>query len=217
MQGKALFRMTSSEDAIGKRGSHVLTAIGLLLLLGMPFLYELTSKEALSADPYVYNQTAKEMLGGKRLYLDTWQDKPPLAFIFYAVPQIVAPRSYSASMVWFAICLDVQALMFWWVFRSTPLAAFCCLAFTVLYPMTEAEYCWPATEHFSNLFVAGNLLLAFLFFRDRKFSLAQCAAAGVLTCLAFHVRQTTLFCGLIPLLGIAWLINRIKKKFAGFL
>jgi hypothetical protein len=203
--------MKSTSDSASSR-LRLLTCVEVILVATVPIIYWLCSREAISADPYVYGQVAKELLAGKRLYATTWQDKPPLAFVFYAVPQLFAPRSYAASVIWLSLCLVVQAMMFRWVFRSTRLGAFSCLAFILLFPMRSPDNIWPSTEHFSNLFIAANLLIAFFIFRGQKASNGLAIAAGALSCLGFHVRQTALFSGLLPVLGTLLAKQPAKSK-----
>ena len=191
-----------SPPAASPWSGPLLTVVEVAILVSLPFLYWATARQAVSTDPFVYAQTAKELLAGHRLYLDTWQDKPPLVFLFFAIPQLFDPRSYAALSFFLGICLAIQAILFRWTFRSNRVAAFCCLLFVALFPMTNSDFVWLSTEHLSNFFVAGNLLLAFAIYRDRKFRLGQCALAGVLSCLAFHVRQNALFSGTVPLLSI---------------
>ncbi len=83
--------------------------------------------------------------------------------------------------------------------------------------MSNIDYSWPSTEHFGNIFVMINLVIAYTIFNRWRFSLWQCVAAGVATCLAFHIRQNILFCGLLPLAGIVFAAPNWKARIQGAL
>jgi len=143
-----------------------------------PIIYGLTGRLALDRDPYIYAQIGREMLEGKSLYDETWMDKPPLTYVLYAIPQVIFPRSIVAISVFAGIVIAVQGLMFAWAFRNCALAAICCLLFLTLYPQTVLNFAWASTEHFSNVFVAGTLIIALSIFRERKFSILQCVTVA---------------------------------------
>ena len=177
--------------------------VSLVVLLGAPpFLFGYLSRYTQNPDPFIYAQVAKEVLSGRRLYTETWQDKPPLAYVAYALPQLVVPRSYGAIAIFGGICVAITGALYAYLFRGNPAAMLAVALFLSLFPMTYWDYTWPSTELFANVFVAGNLLLALAIYRDKRFSLVQCALVGVLACLAFHVRQNTVFCALIPALAV---------------
>ena len=160
-----------------------------VLLCVTPLLYWITGRRADNGDPFVYAQAAYELLQGKRLYTEVYMNKPPLAAIGYAIPQMFAGKSYTAIAIFLWVCLVVHAPLLLDMFRRSGHASLCCEAFVILYPLTFWDYTWFSTEHFANVFVAGNLALSYCIVRDQRFRIWQCILVGALTCLAFHVRQ----------------------------
>jgi hypothetical protein len=191
-------RRSSREFSISGMGLGGIIA----LLCAMPVLYWFAAKHVGDPDPFVYAQLAKEVLSGRRLYTEAWQDKPPLVVVAYGLPQLIAPRSYGAIAFFAGMCISLTAAAYAFFFRRTAAAVWGTVLFLSLFPMTYWAYIWPSTETFSNVFVAGNLLLAWEIHRSKRSTIAQCLAVGALTCLAFHVRQNTLFSVLIPALAL---------------
>jgi hypothetical protein len=89
------------------------------LLCAPPLLYAYMGCYVENPDPFIYGQVAKEMLSGRRLYSETWQDKPPLAYVAYALPQIVFPRSYGAIGFFGGLCVAVTSALYAYAFRGT--------------------------------------------------------------------------------------------------
>jgi len=168
----------------------------------VPAMYGYAGRQPIDRDAFIYAQVGKEMLAGQSLYQETWMDKPPLTFVLYAIPQIISPRSYQAIAFFCGLFVIAQGVLFAWVFRQTPAAVLTCLLFVTLYSFTLGCYAWPSSEHFSNLFVAGALVIALTISRSDRFSVGQCLAAGALACVAFHVRQNTVLCIVLPMLAV---------------
>ncbi|MBI2823983.1 MAG: hypothetical protein HYX69_04740 [Planctomycetia bacterium] len=182
--------------------------VALVVVLGaIVWIYEFTARQAVDGDPFIYAALAKDVLAGKRLYLDVWQDKPPLGILMYALPQLFVPRSYSAVMCFSAVLIATQAALFAYAFRRHKVAALGAAMFIAVFPLTEYGYSWPSTEHFANLFVTGNVLIALSIYRRQSFTLAQCFAVGAFACAAFHIRQNIVLCGVIP--GLAVLVTPV--------
>ncbi|HEY4313787.1 MAG TPA: hypothetical protein VGN12_30380 [Pirellulales bacterium] len=188
------------------RPSRRAVVIGLLVLFVAAAVainvYTFTSQTAGDRDPFIYAQVGKDVLAGKRLYSETWIDKPPLGLLMYAVPQLFVPRSYKAIVVFGAVILVAQGVLFACAFRRSLAAAAAAALFVMFYPLELGTFTWPSTEHFANLFVTGNLVIALAITRARTFSTMQCLAAGALAIAAFHVRQNTVLCGLLPVLAV---------------
>jgi hypothetical protein len=172
------------------------------LLCAPPLLYWHMANYTQNPDPFIYGQVAKEIMSGRRLYTETWQDKPPLAYVAYGLPQLVVPRSYGAMAFFGGLCVSLTCALYAYGFRRNTAAMLAVALFLSLFPMTYWDYTWPSTEIFSNVFVAGTLLLAWTIYRARRFSFVQCVLVGALACLAFHVRQNAVFCALIPAFAI---------------
>ena len=95
-----------------------------------------------------------------------------------------------------------QAFLLAYAFRRALAAAAACSLFVIFFPLEIGTFTWPSTEHFANLFVTGCLVIALAVTRAKNFSTVQCVAAGALAIAAFHVRQNTVLCGLLPLLAV---------------
>jgi hypothetical protein len=181
----------------------VALAIAIALLCGsIPFAYRYFTNQTIDPDPFIYGHIATEMLAGKKLYLQTWEDKPPLTFFCYAIPQVLGYRTYGALGLLLGIWLVAQGLLFFTAFARNLPVAVCCLLFTILFPLCDGEWIWPSTEHFSNLFIAGMLLIAYAIWREQRFAFWQCASAGILMVIAFHIRQNNVLPGLLPMAAI---------------
>ncbi|MGD1276466.1 MAG: hypothetical protein ABR964_04500 [Tepidisphaeraceae bacterium] len=172
--------------------------------VALAFAYRYQAYQPTNIDPFVYGQCAKEVLAGKRLYVQTWQDKPPLGLMLYAVPQLFKPRSYPAMGFFLGLWLAGEGLVYVAVLRRNLAAALCCFAFITSAPLMHEDWKWLSLEHFANPFVAGLLLLAYAMLRDRSFTLVQCALIGVLTVVAFHIRQNVVLAGVVPAMVVAF-------------
>jgi hypothetical protein len=193
----------SAQAAPSSNAAIIVGAVLLVATVGVALaMYGYTSRAAGDRDPFIYAQIGKEILAGKRLYAETWIDKPPLGLLMYAAPQIVVPRSYLAIVVFVAMIIAAQAVMFAYAFRRSLAAAAACALFMIFYPLDDGTCIWPSTEHFANLFVTGNLLIALVMVSDRSLSVGRCLAAGALAAAAFHVRQNAILCGLMPALAV---------------
>ena len=193
----------------------MLWGLGIVLAIVVPLLYRSTYCLAQSPDPFLYSQAAKEMLAGKRLYLECWQDKPPLAIVAYALPQILRPRSYSAIMFGLGLSLVGQGLLVGWALRSNVVVALAAFLFIAFSPMTHWDFAWPSTEHFSNFFITANLVVAYVICRDRRFSLVQCLLWGAVSSAAFNTRQGTVFSAVVPLAALLMAEAPLRRKTLG--
>ena len=64
-------------------------------------------------DVFVMARVARDVLDGKALYGQAWDNKAPLAILFYAVPAAIAPRSYAAVQLWLGLWRVGQAAIGW--------------------------------------------------------------------------------------------------------
>jgi hypothetical protein len=184
-------------------------------LFAIPFIYRFAANQPLNPDPFLYGQVAKEMLQGKKLYSETWQDKPPLAFVPYMIPQALGLGEYPNFGFILGVWLAVEGAIFVFYFRKTPPAALACLFFLTLYPLTCWDFTWPSTEHFANPTLALILLLGLTIFRRRKFSMWQAVALGALAVITFHIRQNAVLAAILPLLAILQTDESIRRKIGG--
>lgn len=70
----------------------LVAALAVLLLPG----YLLTAAKLTDHDCFIMGAVAQRVLAGERLYEGTWDNKPPLALLWAAVPPAIAPGSYTA-------------------------------------------------------------------------------------------------------------------------
>jgi hypothetical protein len=174
--------------------------LALLVLTSCLFLY--ASGDIRNPDPFYYAQAARQVLEGQRLYTEVWPDKPPVLIWAYALPQLVAPRSYRAVAVFGGCCVAMTALIYAWAFRHHPMAAATSALFLAILPLSHWDWAWPSSEMVANVFVGALLLLALTINRDGQFTTGQCVTIGVCTCLAFHVRQNMVLSAIVPLFAI---------------
>jgi hypothetical protein len=97
-----------------------------------------------------------------------------------------------------------EGLIYVVVLRRNLAAGLCCFAFVTLAPLMYWDWKWLSLEHFANPCIAGLLLLAYVMLRDRTFTLVQCVLIGVLTVVAFHIRQNVLPAGVLPAAVVAF-------------
>ncbi len=162
-------------------------------------LYAFLARQGGGADTLVLAQTAKSVLDGKRLYAGAWTDKPPLAVAVYTIPEWCVPRSYRAIEVFAALLWVAAAAMYAYAFRGCFAAMLGCMLLVTLFPLSDADYVWPASE---IVCVAPVLLIGARVASRNQIRWGECLAAGFFACLAFHVRETAVCCMLIPLLAI---------------
>jgi hypothetical protein len=189
-----------------------LTAGLIIYLAAIPFIYRFAAYQPLNGDPFLYGQVAKEMLAGKRLYSETWQDKPPLAFVPYMIPQALGFGAYPNFGFVLGVWLVIEPGIFFVFFRRNLPAALACVFFITLFPLTYWDFNWPSTEHFSNPFLAMMLLLALAIERRKAFCLWQAAAIGALMVIAFHIRQNAALGGLLALAAIVRAGEPLHRK-----
>jgi hypothetical protein len=187
----------------------------LATVVTVPFLYHHVSQLAFNPDPFTYLQQAKEVLEGKKLYTEVQFDKGPITILIYAIPEIFFPRSYPAANAFLGICLSLQSLAFVWVFRRDfTIGVACTLAITLI-PLTNSEFSWLGTEHASNIFVTGAIIIAICIWQKGRFSPWQCLLAGVFSFLAMNVRQTAITVAIVPAIAILFTPKSLSSKAKG--
>ena len=197
---------TPSPDRPGSPSNisiHWIIGLGLGITATAFAIYGMLSRFVFNPDPFIYAQAIKQLFAGERLYAGAWQDRPPLGLLFYAPPQILAPRSYLAMELFLAGWLVVEGFLFAWLARRRPWVALGVYAFVVLCPATYWDFFWPSTEHAANLFVALLLLAAFVVTRDNRSDWRIAVLTGAATTMAFHARQSALLFCLVPLVALA--------------
>jgi hypothetical protein len=199
------------------RETRWLPILGLLVYLVavIPIVYQYQAKRPLNPDPFLYAQVAKEMLQGKRLYSETWQDKPPLAFVPYMIPQALGLREYPNFGLLLGVVLSIEAGIFFVYFRKYPAGAFACVFFLTLFPLSGWDLGWPSTEHFANPFLALMLLLGLTILRRRSFDLWHAAVLGALMVVTLHIRQNAAIAGILPLTAMLYSRESPGRKIGG--
>ena len=188
--------------------------IGAAASVVVPILYYLTRHSTVNPDPLLYGQCAKEFLAGKRLYSETWQDRAPIGLLWYALPQIFAPRSYGAVQLFLGIWLVAEASLFFFWSSTSWAGRLLCFIFITLYPLTYWDYAWASTEHAANLFVGINLLISYYIYRRQKYNIPTLVAIGVASCIAFHIRQSTILSMIVPLYVLLRMHRRAPLQIA---
>jgi hypothetical protein len=156
-------------------------------------------------DPYAYASAIGELLDGKELYGEIWQDKPPLGLLAYLVPQLIARGSPIALGVWLGLILALQALLVVRVFgREHREAATAAALVLVLLPVTRPELAWLSTDHVSNLGSIGLLAIAWRIHSARAWTERQLYVAGAIAAACFLVRQTSVVFVVPLMLAVAW-------------
>jgi hypothetical protein len=171
-------------------------------LAAIPFFYRFCAQQPISPDPFMYGEIAKEMLAGKKLYTEAWQDKAPLAFVPYMLPQALGFHDYPALGFAGGIAIAAEAAMLFIYFRKNPPAAWACVFFVTLLPATNADFDWPSLEHFASPFMTGMLLLGLTIYRRKSVQFWQTALLGALGIITFHIRQQMAIVGILPLAAI---------------
>ena len=110
----------------------------------------------------------------------------------------------------------MQALCWWWFWRSCWPAVIVCVGLTTLLPLTFYDFTWPSTEHIANIAATACLLLGYAIMRDRHLRIWQCVLLGILTCAMFHVRQNVVLAAALPVLAIFSVAQPVRQRIMGF-
>jgi hypothetical protein len=157
-------------------------------------------------DPFVMGEIARRVLDGEALYRDAWDIKPPLALLFYAPAQMVAPMSYLGQQLFGALWTALQAaLAFALLGGETMLVRAIAASLVLLLPVSRTDFVWASSEDAVNLFTLALTLIAYRIVRRGAWHARELAVAGALAVFAFHCRQPgVLFAipvGVLVLLG----------------
>lgn len=177
-------------------------------------VYCLTASAYLNHDCFVMAEAAQSVLAGKTLYGNAcWDNKPPLALLAYALPQLLVPHSYSAMQGFLAIWLLVQAAVFAYFFRDESIESTVLGCFILLFvPLLDKEFIWASSEHWHNLFALLVILPSIRLWRDGRGSLGLAALTGASVVLAMHCRQTGILLSVIPCIAIVGTGLSFRRK-----
>jgi hypothetical protein len=163
-------------------------------------LYHGTSYAIYDGDCFVYSVVARDILAGKKLYLDTWDNKPPLAYLFYMAAELVRPGSFGVLQALLGVWLALGALAFVHLTRPTiGTASWVTALFLAIFPASTASFAWASTENIVNPFALLQLAIALRVRKRGTFTTLEALGVGALMTVCLHMRQNTLLFGLVPL------------------
>ena len=166
--------------------------------------YILTSGKIADHDAFVMGEVAQRLAAGKLLYLEAWDNKPPLALLFYYPSQALAPGSYLAQQVFTFLWTAAQALATFILLRGEKLWIRGVIAILVLWaPLMRTDFAWGSSEDAVNGFTILLAVLGYRVFRDGNISLMQWLICGMAAVFALHARQPGVLFLALPLAALA--------------
>ena len=194
---------------IARKPTILITVLTLVLLPG----YLLTARKLTDDDCFVMGEVAQRVLAGERLYEQAWDNKPPLALLWYAAPLAVAPGSYTALQAMLFGLVAVEALVTSALLREEP-AWFRILAggLILLVPLQRPAFAWASSEDVANFFLVPVVLGSYRALRRGGMGLVGWAAIGAALALAFHGRQTAAAFALVPLTVLAGIASPFRAN-----
>ena len=161
--------------------------------------YAWTGTALLSGDCFAYAEVAQQLLQGDLMYVDIWQDKPPVAILFYLVPQWFAAGSAVAIQAWLAVWLLLQVGVVALLTRqgANRLQLSVTAALLLMIPLSSHEFAWASTENISNLFVVFLLFASYRIVMTGHASAWALVGLGISLVLAFNARQNTVVYGAV--------------------
>jgi hypothetical protein len=176
--------------------------------------YGLTGRSVLDQDVFVMAEIAQRVLAGDRLYDTIWDNKPPLTILVYALPQLIAPYSYTAIQVGLGLWSCLQAFVWWRFAPGPPLLRLGGALVTAAFPLSNFYFAWFSSEDTANLFVLVVLVCAYRVFDSRRCGTWGPLWMGAGLVLAFHARQTALPFGAVVVVAV-WMaperrVDRIR-------
>lgn len=198
-----------SQHALGR-----LAKLGLIAAIVVEVLaYYLSSHTLVDHDPLVMGEVARRVLDGEVLYREAWDNKPPLALLFYAPAQWIAPTSYLAQQLFCAIWTGAQALVtYLWLRGESGLVRNVATSLVLLLPLSRTDFAWASSEDAVNLFALLLALLGYRILRRGAWLGWEPWLAGALALIAFHVRQTGILFAGLPLLAIVTAPQGVRAK-----
>lgn len=184
-----------------------------LVIIG---IYCLTASAYLNHDCFVMAEAAQSVLAGKTLYGSAcWDNKPPLALLAYALPQLVVPHSYLAMQGFLAVWLLMQAAIFaYFLRRESAIGTLVGCCTLLLVPLLDKEFIWASSEHWHNLFALLVILPSMQLWKEGRGSLGLAALTGAAVVLAMHCRQTGILLCVVPFVAIVGAGLNIRRQCA---
>ncbi len=171
-----------------------------LFMAAVSTLFYVTSYDIYDGDCFNYSVIARDILAGRRLYIDAWDNKPPLAYVFYMAAELVRPGSFAVLQTLLGVWLALGALTFVHLTRPANGAAFWLTAvFLAVFPVSTGYFVWASTENIVNPFALIQLAIALRVRERGTFTAYEALAVGALMTTCFHIKQNTVLFGLVPL------------------
>ena len=141
-------------------------------------------------DPFVMGEVARRVVEGEALYREVWDNKPPLAILFYAPAQLLVPMSYVGQQLFGAVWTGAQGAIAFGLLRGhSTLVRSLAAALVLLLPLSRPDFIWASSEDAVNLFALALTLIAYRIARRGHWRTWELGLAGALAVLAFHCRQ----------------------------
>ncbi len=170
------------------------------------------SYSCFSPDPFAYAEHGKLLLQGKSLYREIYSDKPMLTSVLYAIPQLFVPAKYWIFKMFLGGFQVASVALLLHVVRPPKLTSVLVASFLLFVPLTEWDWQWCSTEHISNLFVLGVLLICWRASSTNSLKSRTAFSVGMLLGMAFLVRQTTAVSGFIPIVMLVTMSVSLKNR-----
>ncbi len=165
--------------------------------------YVVGSGKIVDHDAFVMGDVAQRVAGGAALYSDAWDNKPPLALMFYFPAQWLAPGNYLVQQIFTFIWTAGFAIVAFLLLKGEKRWIRLTVTIIILWmPLTRGDFIWGGSEDVVNGFTMILALAGYRICRDGKISPGMWLACGLAAIWAFHARQTgILFLGL-PMLAL---------------
>ena len=120
-----------------------------------------TYGEPVNRDSATYSIMAREVLDGRRLYVDTWDSKPPLIFATYAAAQSVAGFGYSSILLLSAAGSILAMLGIFYAASARARGRLAGLIAAGVFTLAASDYRLQGNEANTELFMNACLAWAF--------------------------------------------------------
>lgn len=193
------------------------------LLLGAALLVEvggywISARTLVDHDALVMGEVARRVVEGEQLYSEAWDNKPPLALLFYAPAQALAPGSYLGQQMFCALWTLLQAACAFMLLRAeSTLVRSTVTALVLLLPLSRTDFVWASSEDAVGLFALVLTLIGYRILRRESWLGWEPWLCGALATVAFHMRQPGILFAALPLLSMAIAPKAIGAKLLGAL
>jgi hypothetical protein len=203
----------SSNNAITKKRPILLVLFGLFALIFLLRLH--TYREPLERDLTTYAVIAHEMLGGRALYSDMWDHKPPAIHVTYAAAELVAGYGRNSIFVMTVTAAFATLLACYFAGSAVggPAAG---LIAAVFWALTSGDLAMegnqPNTEVFLNAFLTTSFAVM-VRIGKRNLGLRGAVLVGLLFAVASLYKQVVIIqAALLVFVYFAWRASDSWKK-----